>query len=327
MPALVGRKRLVLCAGAIGALVYTGVAYAGNAGFGPLPPESPNAHRVGDAYWLVFAFTAAIFLLVEGTLVYCIVRYRRGKRAVTDEGLQLHGHARLELIWTVIPVLILVAIGAFIFYKLPGIKDIPSASASDRVNVRVDAHQFYWQFTYPNGEISIGDLHVPANKVVALDLHAPDVIHSFWVPQLGGKMDAVPGRTNRFWFRAERPGTFQGRCAELCGLYHARMPIRVVAESDAAYRSYLASAPRQLGRSEFEGVCQTCHGISGKGGYGPPLAGNPTVSQARSVELIVRNGRGKMPPVGRGWTDAQMKALTDYLRKSVGPRIGGAGGG
>jgi cytochrome c oxidase subunit 2 len=309
--------------GAFGALLYTGVAYAGNAGFGPLPSESPNAHRTEQAYWFVFAFSAAIFVLVEATLVYCIVRYRRGRRAVTDEGLQLHGHARLELIWTVIPVLILVAIGSFIFYKLPGIEDVPAASASDRV----DAHQFYWQFTYPNGEISIADLHVPANKVVALDLHAPDVIHSFWVPQLGGKMDAVPGRTNRFWFRAEEPGTFRGRCAELCGLFHARMPIRVIAESDAAYRSYLAAAPKQLGRNEFEGACETCHGIGGKGGYGPPLAGNPTVSQARSVELIVRNGRGKMPPVGRGWTDAQMKALTGYLRKNIGPKIGGEGGG
>jgi cytochrome c oxidase subunit 2 len=319
MPPLVGRKRLVLCLGAVCALLLTSVAYAGNGGFGPLQPESPNAHRVEDAYWIIFGFTAAIFVLVEGTLVYCIVRYRRGRRAVTDEGLQLHGHARL--------VLILVAIGSFIFYKLPGISDVPAASASDRVDVRVDAHQFYWQFTYPNGQISIGDLHVPASKVVALDLHSPDVIHSFWVPQLGGKMDVVPGRRNTFWFRAKRPGTFQGRCAELCGLFHARMPIRVVSESTAAYQSYLAAAPKQLGRSEFEGVCQTCHGIGGKGGYGPALANNPLVVQRQAIANIVRNGRGRMPPVGRGWSDRQIAALVDYMKRRVAPPAGGAGGG
>lgn len=327
MPALVGRKGLVLCSCAVGALVLTAIAYAGNAGFAPLPPDSPNAHRITDAYWLIFGFTAGIFLLVEGALVVFIWKYRRGRRARTDEGLQLHGHARLELIWTVTPVVILVAVGAFVFYKLPGISDVPAASASDRVNVRVDAHQFYWQFTYPNGEVSIRDLHVPVGKVVALDIVSPDVIHSFWVPELGGKTDAVPGRVNKTWFRAQRPGTFEGRCAELCGLYHARMPIRVISESESAYRSFLASAPKQLGRSEFQGACQTCHGIGGKGGYGPPLAGNPTVAQPRAVELIVRNGRGKMPPVGSGWTDEQMKALTNYLKRNIGPQTGGAGGG
>jgi cytochrome c oxidase subunit II len=282
---------------------------------------------VEDAYWIIFGFTSAIFVLVEATLVYCIVRYRRGRRGFADEGLQVHGHARLELIWTVVPVLILAAIASFVFYKLPGISDIPAASASDRVNVRVDAHQFYWQFTYPNGQISIGDLHVPANKVVALDLHSPDVIHSFWVPQLGGKMDVVPGRTNEFWFRARRPGTFPGRCAELCGLYHARMPIRVVAESTAAYRDYLAAAPKQLGRSEFEGVCQTCHGVGGKGGYGPPLANNPLVTQRQAIADIVRNGRQRMPPVGRGWNDRQIDALVDYMKRRIAPQTGGAGGG
>jgi len=327
MPALVGRKRLVLCLGAVGALLFAGLASAGNGGFAPLPPTSPNADRVTNAYWLIFGFTAAIFLIVEGALVAFIWKYRRRNRARTEDGLQLHGHARLELIWTVVPVLILVAIGTFVFYKLPGISDVPAASASDRLDVRVDAHQYYWQFTYPNGEISIRDLHVPANKVVALDLHSPDVIHSFWVPQLGGKTDAIPGRTNTTWFRTQREGTFEGRCAELCGLYHAKMPIRVVAESESTYRSYVRAAPKQLGRNEFEGVCQTCHGIGGKGGYGPALANNPTVTQTRAVAQIVRNGRGRMPPVGRGWSDEQIDALVAYMKRKIAPQSGGSGGG
>lgn len=309
-------------------LALAGAALAGgNAGFAPQAPHSPNAERISDAYWLVFGFTAAIFVIVETALLVFIFKYRRRGRARTVEGSQVHGHTRLELIWTVIPVLILVAIGGFVFYKLPGISDTPAAAAGERVEIRVDAHQFYWQFTYPDGQISIADLHVPVGKVVDLDIHADDVIHSFWVPQLGGKTDAIPGQTNHTWFKADEARTYEGRCAEMCGIYHAKMPIRVIAEPEQAYQSFLASSPSRLGKQEFEGVCQTCHGMGGKGGYGPPLVGNPLTQQQAGIAQLVRNGGGpknRMPAVGRGWTDAQVKALTDYMRKTLG---GGAGGG
>jgi cytochrome c oxidase subunit 2 len=323
MPTLVGRKRLVFCLVAAAALTLAGAALAGNGGFAPVTPHSPNAQRISDAYWVVFGFCTAIFVVVEAALVVFIFKYRRrGPRSV--EGDQLHGHTRLELIWTVIPVVILAAIGTVIFYELPGIKNTPPASAAGRQNIRVDAHQFYWQFTYPSGEISINELHIPVQAVSYFDVHAQDVIHSFWVPELGGKIDAIPGRTNHIWYQPDKAGIYEGRCAELCGLYHAKMPIRVVAEDAAAYRQFLAVAPAQLGKAEFQGVCQTCHGIGGKGGYGPPLAGNPLTQQPQGIATIVRNGRGNMPPVGRGWTDAQMKALTEYLKKNL---KGAASGG
>jgi cytochrome c oxidase subunit 2 len=122
MPTLVGRKRLVFGVAAAAWLTLAGCALAGNGGFAPLPPHSPNANRITDAYWVVMGFTGAIFLLVEASLVVFIFKYRRrGPRA--DEGDQVHGHTRLELIWTVIPVLILAAIGTVIFYELPGIKN------------------------------------------------------------------------------------------------------------------------------------------------------------------------------------------------------------
>jgi len=323
------RRRTLLTAAsfALLPLVLTGVALAGNAGFAPEPAHSPNAGRTTDAYWLIFGFTAAIFVLVEGMLVVFLVRYRNRGRPRSLEGAQVHGHTRLELIWTVIPVLILAAIGGFVFYELPAISDVPASAAGDRVNVRVDAHQFYWQFTYPDGQISIQELHVPVGKVIDFEIHSEDVAHSFWVPQLGGKTDAIPGRTNHTWFQPNKVGTFHGNCAELCGLYHAFMPITVVSEPEDAYRKFLKGAPAQLGKMEFDGVCATCHGIGGKGGYGPPLAGNPLVQQPQGIETIVRNGRsgriGLMPPVGRGWTDAQMKALTDYLKAHMGGSSGG----
>jgi cytochrome c oxidase subunit 2 len=307
----------VLVLAVLAALALTGVAVAGNGGFAPPSPHSPNAGRIIDSYWLIAGFTGAIFLIVEGALIAFVVKYRSRGRARTVEGVQVHGNTRLELIWTVIPVLILCAIGIFVFYKLPGISDVPRASASNRVDVRVDAHQFYWQFTYPDGQVSIGDLHVPVGQVVSLEIRGDDVIHSFWVPELGGKTDAIPGHPNHTWFQPDKTGVFLGRCAEMCGLYHAKMPIRVVSEPAASYTAFLAAAPAQLGKAEFTGVCQTCHGLAGKGGVGPPLAGNPLVLQAKGIEQIVRNGRGRMPAVGRGWSDAQMNALVQYLKQNL----------
>jgi cytochrome c oxidase subunit II len=319
MPDSVRRFLLISGLFALVCLALAGIAFAGNGGFAPEPAHSPNAHRITDAYWLIFGFTAAVFVLVESLLVLFVVKYRSRTRDRRVEGLQVHGNTRIEIIWTLIPVLIIAVIASFVFYKLPGISDVPVAK-SQRLNIRVDAHQFYWQFTYPNGAISIGELHVPVNKVVYLDLHAQDVIHSFWVPQLAGKTDAIPGRTNHTWFQADKTGTFHGNCAELCGIYHAKMPITVISETQAQYAAFVAKAPSQLGRMEFQGACQTCHGIGGTGGYGPALAGNPLVQQPGGIETIVRNGRigrGVMPPVGRGWSKAQMDALTAYLKQHL----------
>jgi cytochrome c oxidase subunit II len=147
------------------ALALVSVAYAGNGGFAPETPHSPNADRINDSYKWISLFAVAIFVLVEGALIWFIVRYRRGKRPRTAEGPQIHGATRLELIWTVIPILILAAVASFILYKLPGIKDVPSASAQGgEIRIQVDAHQFYWQFTYPNGTVSIDELHAPVNR-------------------------------------------------------------------------------------------------------------------------------------------------------------------
>jgi len=340
MPSPVRRFLLIAVPVALASLAFTAVALAGNAGFAPEPPHSPNAHRINQAYWFIFAFTSAIFVIVAVTLAVFVWRYRSRGRSREVEGIQMHGHTRLELIWTVIPVLILAAIASFVFYKLPGISDVPVAK-KDRLNIRVDAHQFYWQFTYPNGAISINTLHLPVHQVAYFDLHGWDVIHSFWVPQLGGKTDVIPGRVNHTWYQPDKIGTFHGNCAELCGLYHAKMPITVVSESRSDFDRFLASAApaAALGKAEFQGVCQTCHGLAGAGGYGPPLAGNPLTQQPSAIERITRQGqegnRGVMPPVARGWSKQQMDALTAYLKSHLKNPVttttsttsGGSGGG
>lgn len=305
------------------ALATAGLAAASNGGFTPVAPESPNAGHTQTAYYVILGFTSAIFVLVEGLLVLFVVKYRRRGRAREVEGAQVHGHTRLELIWTVIPVVILCVIGVVVFLELPSIDKAPAST--DPIHITVEGHQYYWQFDYvdsPNHARSIGTLHVPVGQVVDLKVVSPDVIHSWWVPALGGKIQAIPGRINHFWFRADKPGSYEGQCAELCGVYHAAMRAVVQAESPQQYRHFVSTyAPDTIGRQEWNGVCATCHGNLGQGGYGPNIASNSLLKQMSGLEVILRNGftgsLGAMPPVGQTWTHGQIAALVEYAKKHI----------
>jgi cytochrome c oxidase subunit 2 len=326
MPLLVRRRILVVLPALAVALAAAAAASAANGGFSPQHAHSPNVHHTNTAYWVIFAFTSAIFLVVEGALVSFIWKYRSGRRGREAEGQQVHGNTRLELIWTVIPVVILAVIGTVVFIELPNISGAP-ASAANKLEITVEGHQFYWLFQYPNGAQSINVLHVPVDQDVELRVLSADVVHSWWIPQLQGKIQAIPGRTNHTWFRADRAGTYYGQCAELCGLYHDVMKATVVATSQADYRSFISSQAKQsLGKSEFEGVCATCHGMQGQGGYGPALANNSLLTQLNSLGAIVRNGFGKMPPVANTWSDAQIKALAQYTKTHIYKGASSSGG-
>ncbi len=227
------------------------------------------------------------------------------------------------------PVVIIAIILGFVFYKLPGISDAPKASASSggNIQIRLDAHTFYWQFTYPNGAISIDELHLPVGKVAELSINAEDVNHSWWIPQLGGKTDAIPGHTNHTWYQPDKIGTFYGQCAEFCGLFHERMLGRVVVTSEAEYQSFISSgAAKELGKSEWVGVCAKCHGMQGQGDYGPAIAANSILVQKASLEGLLRKGGILMPAVGDNWSDVQMGALEAYLKKSVYKGASASGG-
>jgi cytochrome c oxidase subunit 2 len=317
----VRRPFLALPAALSAALLLAGAAAAGNGGFAPQPPASPNASRITDAYWLIFGFTAAVFVLVEGALVWFVIRYRRRGRPRDAEGPQIHGSTRLEMMWTAGPVLILAVIAAFVFYKLPGIKDVPAARAGESMTVKIRAQQFYWQFEYPDGQISIDRMVVPVGEVVRLEVTTPDVAHSWWIPRLGGKIDAIPGRTNHTWFKADRIGVYSGQCAEFCGIQHAAMRADVAVVSRAAYATFLGShSPRSaaVGRETFAGTCAKCHGLAGQGDIGPKIAGSALLAQPSALEDLFRNGKNRMPAVGKEWSDEQLKATTDYLKERFG---------
>jgi cytochrome c oxidase subunit 2 len=318
----VRRQLTFLFLAALAALAAAGTASAAGGGFVPETAHSPNAARTTTAYYLILGLTSAIFVLVEGLLVAFVWKYRSRGRPRTVEGAQVHGHTRLELIWTVFPVVILAVIAGFVFYELPGIDSAPAAR--DPISITVEGHQYYWQFDYPNGARSIGTLVVPQGVVVDLTVKSSDVIHSWWIPELGGKLQAIPGRTNHTWFRADKQGTYTGQCAELCGLYHASMLARVEVKSGSAYRSYISTAaPQTLGQQEWSGACATCHGMTGKGGYGPDISGSPLLATRSSLVPILQNGLdtparpGAMPPVGSGWNTAQIRSLIAYVKKHV----------
>ena len=310
------RRKLVFGVVALTALATAGVAAAANGGFTPESPHSPNAHKTVAAYYVVLGFTAAIFLAVEGSLVYFIWRYRGRNRTRTQEGPQLHGNTRLELGWTVAPVVILAIIGTVIFIELPGISNAPAST--NPIRISVVGHQFYWEFRYPNGTKSINDLHVPVDQVVDLSVRSGDVVHSWFIPQLGGKIQAIPGRTNHTWFKADRTGTYYGQCAELCGIFHEGMTARVIVTSSADYTAYTSkTAAANLGQAEFTGVCATCHGMTGDGGYGPTISNNTQIIDPKTLTPLLQQGNKNMPPVGDTWTAAQIKALTDYTKKHI----------
>ena len=287
-----------------------------------MTPHSPNAVRIREAYIFVLVFAAIIFVIVEGTLIAFITRYRRGKRPRNLDGAQIHGSTRLEVLWTVFPAVILTAIAGFVFYELPGIANPPAASAADQTTITVEGHQFYWMFRYPNGAVSVGTMIAPANEVVHENVYAAptDVLHSWWIPALGGKIDAVPGRTNHTWFEAP-VGTYAARCSDLCGIQHAEMLATVEVVPRAEYEAFIAkraqaSSGVALGQQEYQHVCATCHRLA-TAYVGPALGGNPLLTDRTNLQTILRDGFGTMPAVGSDWSEDQMQALVTYTTRLV----------
>jgi cytochrome c oxidase subunit II len=322
MPPPLRRSLLLLVA--MLALVLASAAAAGNGGIAPPEPASPGAAHIRDVYWLILGVTGGIFLLVEGSLVLFMIRYRSRGRPREVEGPQIRGHTNLELAWTAGPVVILAIIAGFVFYK---VSSIQASSAARADQIRVEGHQFYWEFVYPDGTIAVDHLRLPYNRLVRLKIVGTDVDHSWWVPALGGKLDAIPGKTNTMTFRPSKLGTFKGQCAEFCGIQHAAMIARVDVLPQDEYDAWVAgrhNSAAALGKETFVGVCAKCHGLAGQGGIGPAIAQSALIQERSALTTIIRHGTGAMPAVGRTWNDTQLKALFDYLKTNV---KGGAGGG
>jgi cytochrome c oxidase subunit 2 len=310
-----------------GLVVLVGVGFLAwigtRGGLTPVTPSSENAEGVQQVYVFVGAFASAIFLVVTVPLALFMVRFRSRTGDRTVEGPQIRGHTRLELVWTAIPVLILIAIATFTFVKLGQIDNPTARAAGDDADlvVKVESRQFYWRFVYENGAVSFDTLRLPVDRKVRLDLTSPDwdVIHSFWVPELGPKVDAIPGYENHLRLLPDKTGTFPGKCAELCGIQHTMMLFKAEVVPQAEFDSWLAQAATRegLGQEIFQQVCSKCHFSAPE--YAPNITGNPILADPEALRVLVENGRRRMPPVGRGWSEREIQALIDFT--------GGQGGG
>jgi cytochrome c oxidase subunit 2 len=260
-------------------------------------PASRNVGQLSELFWLTLVLAGIVFILVEALLIYSSLRFRRRSPVPAVEPPQIHGNTRLEVMWAIVPAVILIGLFGVSVQTLGATSTPPP----DAMRVEVQAFQFAWQFHYPDQDVdSTGELRIPVGRAVVFDVTARDVIHSFWVPQLFGKIDAVPGRTNRTWTQADVPGTFRGVCAELCGAGHDGMFFTVQAVSEDEFNSWIeqlksgASAAggsgsdaqvaqgKQLFQSKGCVGCHTLAAVPGASGTtGPDLDGVGTHAATR----------------------------------------------
>jgi cytochrome c oxidase subunit 2 len=253
--------RLLGLAGSAAVLGALSAAPTASAGIFSPQADSPNAADVKFLYDMILVVAAVVFFVVEGLLLWSMWKFKARKGAVAA---QIHGNTRLEIGWTVGAALILVVITVVTFVKLPSIinpppsdidaqgnpvantvqvasTDQPDPPADSAVlNIKVDGQQYVWRFQYPGPKdvFSYEEMVVPVGMTVTLDISSDDVAHSYWVPALGGKMDAIPGYVNKLWFKTTEPGVYPGQCAELCGRGHANMYNRVRAVPFDEYQEW-----------------------------------------------------------------------------------------
>jgi cytochrome c oxidase subunit II len=263
------RRRVVALAVAlalIGSLILAPAAFAGF--ITPKSGGSPNANQIASLYKIILYIAAVVFVIVEGALVYSVYKFRAKKNAVAA---QIHGNTRLEIGWTVAAAMILVVLTVVTFVKLPGIINPPNSSPNGfltasvtapnppngkKLTVCVQGRQYIWRYTYGaqcvnnafNDKLpySYTEMTVPVNTTVVVVIQSTDVIHSWWVPSLGGKIDAVPGYTTYTWFKALHTGTFHGQCAQLCGRQHAAMRAFVHVIPANQYQNWLTTQSKQI---------------------------------------------------------------------------------
>ncbi len=250
-------------------------------------PVSPPAAEIYRLSMLILSICGAIFVIVAGLVVYCVVRFRRRAGDDDREPPQIYGSNPIELAWTMVPFLIVFVLFLVTTRSLLAVQK--AAPPTTAVNVTVIGHQWWWEFRYPDlGIVTANELHVPVSSAgdrrpTYLRLESVDVAHSFWIPRLNGKTDLIPNRINTMWIEPMEAGLYFGQCAEYCGTQHAHMLLRVVAQPQAEFDSWVAAqrAPAAAasaaasGRALFESAaCINCHRVGGTvadGVFGPDL--------------------------------------------------------
>ncbi|MEE8555592.1 MAG: cytochrome c oxidase subunit II, partial [bacterium] len=242
---------------------FAGIALAGCFGGGKqstIQPESDSAQIIQDVYALVTWIDLGILIVVGGMLLVAMVRYRESRQTDVDIPKQVHGNIKLEIIWTTVPAILL------IFIAIPTWQGIFRAAAPPRteaLQIEAIGHQWWWEFRYPSlGIVTANEMHMPVGKPIMVKTYSMDVVHSFWLPRLAAKIDALPGKSNEVWFtpgpvqgddedqasydarvseyRARLPIKYFGQCAEFCGTSHANMRMLAFVDSEADFEIWAA---------------------------------------------------------------------------------------
>ena len=253
---------------------------------GPFPqstlaPVSDFGHDVDKLFTGIFWWAVAVFVVVEGLLLFSVFRFRHREGSPAPK--QHEGHTALEITWTLAPALILV------FIAVPTVRIIFKTAGTPppgAMRVEVIGHQWWWEYRYPDlGIVTANELHLPVGKPVAIDITSADVIHSWWTPRLGGKRDATPNHHTKLSFTPDSVGMFMGQCVEYCGSSHANMRLRTFVDTDSAFQAWVAAqhetpaapatgSPEAAGRAAFQRFgCIACHTVAGysAGVLGPNL--------------------------------------------------------
>jgi cytochrome c oxidase subunit II len=318
----------------LGLVVSSALLLARCAAPSTLTPQGPAAERIAGLWWIMFGLAGAIYGAVVALLLIGLFRRRpvepKSERHLPEEQVWILGGG------VVLPTAIL----SLLFVLTLGTMAALAAPPSDALTVEVVGHQWWWEVRYPNAQvITANELHIPAGRPVRLLLTSTDVIHSFWVPELHGKMDLMPGRPNTFWIEARRPGIYRGQCAEYCGHQHAKMAFLVIAEPPDQFAAWLETQRRpaptptdslvQQGQQVFLGSsCTLCHTIRDTVAAttsGPDLthlAGRQTIAAGtlentrENLANWIRNPQAikpgnRMPPPNL--TAEELQALVAYL--------------
>lgn len=331
-------------------------------------PATEIAGQIYDLHTLILWVCAAIFVVVFGIMFYSIYKHRK---SVGHKAAQFHENHVLEIVWTIIPALILVGMAYPATKTIFAMKDTTAADMS----IKATGHQWKWEYEYldqgvrfistlatPQDQIDgkadktenyllevDNPIAVPTGKKVRLLLTASDVIHSWWVPEFGVKQDAIPGFIKEVWFRVDKPGTYRGQCAELCGKNHGFMPIVVEAMPEDKYNEWLASKKEAAtaataeaaagagkewtkedlianGKTVYDKNCAVCHQANGQGlpPTFPALTGGKIATGPIEghLEIVLKGGKTVMPKWGPMLNDVEIASVVTYERNALGNSVG-----